>query len=216
MTMGTPTPPMCYNDADSLVAVDKPAPGTPDPTSEPYNAYRFNGNEPPRDVRRASSRAVGVLLLVLLVLTGCQSDGERDRADANERADLADQVSIDYDRVGGAGYIDQALTVRNSSQVPVTIEAEIELLDSSGAVLPQVAAHGVYGATEGRQVLVPGENVDFLVFTGEGASEERDVQLADVRLKAYFSTSNAASTSATSGQVSRPDSTRPPGPTSPD
>lgn len=135
-------------------------------------------------VERAFSRAVGVPLFTLLLLTGCQGDGGRDTADGRERVDLADQVSIEYDRVGGAGYIDQALTVRNSSDVPLTIEADIESLDSSGAVLPKVAAHGVYGATQGRQVLVPGENVDFLVFTGRGASDVRDVQLADVRVEA--------------------------------
>jgi len=49
--------------------------------------------------------------------------------------------------------------------------------DSRGRPLPEVTVRSVNDSLEGGQVLVPGENVDFLSFSGPGAELVRSVQV---------------------------------------
>ena len=100
----------------------------------------------------------------------------------NDGDALSDEITVEYSRIGGSGMIDQALTVHNGGDVPVAIEADIEPLDGAGDVLRSVAVRGVYGATDGEQILVPGDNLDFLIFTGAGASKVRDVRLKNIEV----------------------------------
>jgi hypothetical protein len=123
------------------------------------------------------------VVAILVILSGCSSARRAVGGSGDARGDLADAISVTYDRRGDPGYIDQALVLQNASELPLVLSARLELLDASGAVLRGVTAHGVYGATRGGQVLVPGETLDFLVFEGADARKVRDVRLAGVTVE---------------------------------
>lgn len=119
------------------------------------------------------------LVLVMLMVSGCGL-AETLRGETDDDANLADKIGVEYDRLGGSGSIDQALTITNQADVAVALKANIEPLDASGQVLESVKVRSLYGSTRGAQILVPGVSVDFLIFRGSRSSKVRDVRLADV------------------------------------
>lgn len=129
------------------------------------------------------SRGLALIVLSVVLLTGCQAAvGGAGKARSAQPTPTS-RLSFKYDRLGGSGFIDQALNIHNASDVPVLLDANIRALDASGSVLPDVKVAGVYGTERRGQVLVPGDNLDFLVFTGPGSSNARDVEVVDVRVR---------------------------------
>jgi hypothetical protein len=59
----------------------------------------------------------------------------------------------------------------------VVLAARVAMSDSRGQPLPEVTVRSVNDSLEGGQVLVPGENVDFLSFSGPDAELVRSVQV---------------------------------------
>lgn len=129
---------------------------------------------------------VAVVLLALLAATGCSSDDGGKRREPGPTAVatgdpvLGLQLSFRYQRLGKYGEMDQTLAITSHASIPVTLTARIVPLDKAGHLLRDVRATGVYGTERGNQVLMPGESLDVLVFTGAGATEVRDVEVRDV------------------------------------
>ena len=158
-----------------------PPPRVPTKPSKGSQQRRINQKKKRGETKRLRGRVppgLAALTLMVVVLAGCQDDA------SDGPADLAESISSDYERIGDAGYIDQTLTIRNASDIPVLLDADIETLDASGAVLSAVDVQGLYGADRGGQVLVPGDNFDFLMFGGADASKVRDVRLVNIRVEA--------------------------------
>jgi hypothetical protein len=73
------------------------------------------------------------------------------------------------------GTMDQVLTITNPGATAVTMRATITPLDASGEPVAGVRPVAHYGSTEGRMVLIPGDNVDVLGFLGDDAGRVHDV-----------------------------------------
>jgi hypothetical protein len=75
------------------------------------------------------------------------------------------------------GTMDQILTLTNPGRTAVVLHADLTPLDASGRPVTGVRTISHYGSTEGRMVLVPGENVDVLGFLGDDAAQVTDVRV---------------------------------------
>jgi hypothetical protein len=73
------------------------------------------------------------------------------------------------------GTMDQVLTITNPGSDVLTMQADITPLDASGEPVPGVRPVSHYGSTEGRMVLIPGDNLDVLGFLGDDADRVHDV-----------------------------------------
>jgi hypothetical protein len=71
--------------------------------------------------------------------------------------------------------MDQVLTITNPGATAVTMRATITPLDASGEPVAGVRPVAHYGSTDGRMVLIPGDNVDVLGFLGDDAGRVHDV-----------------------------------------
>ena len=86
-------------------------------------------------------------------------------------------LHFEYRALAPSGLIDQCLSIHNRTTAPVVLAARVAMCDSLGQPLPEVTVRSVNDSLEGGQVLVPGENVDFLSFSGPGAELVRSVQV---------------------------------------
>ena len=86
-------------------------------------------------------------------------------------------LHFEYRALAPSGLIDQCLSIHNRTTRPVVLAARVAMSDSRGQPLPEVTVRSVNDSLEGGQVLVPGENVDFLSFSGPGAELVRSVQV---------------------------------------
>ncbi len=86
-------------------------------------------------------------------------------------------LRFEYRALAPSGLIDQCLSIHNRTTRPVVLAARVAMSDSHGRPLPEVSVRSVNDSLEGGQVLVPGENVDFLSFSGPGAELVRSVQV---------------------------------------
>jgi hypothetical protein len=86
-------------------------------------------------------------------------------------------LRFEYRALAPSGLIDQCLSIHNRTTAPVVLAARVAMCDSLGQPLPEVTVRSVNDSLEGGQVLVPGENVDFLSFPGPGAELVRSVQV---------------------------------------
>jgi hypothetical protein len=86
-------------------------------------------------------------------------------------------LRFDYQALAPSGLIDQCLSIHNRTTRPVVLAARVAMSDSRGQPLPEVTVRSVNDSLEGGQVLVPGENVDFLSFSGPDAELVRSVQV---------------------------------------
>lgn len=86
-------------------------------------------------------------------------------------------LHFEYRALAPSGLIDQCLSIHNRTTRPVVLAARVAMSDSRGRPLPEVTVRSVNDSLEGGQVLVPGENVDFLSFSGPGAELVRSVQV---------------------------------------
>ena len=86
-------------------------------------------------------------------------------------------LRFEYRALAPSGLIDQCLSIHNRTTAPVVLAARVAMCDSLGQPLPEVTVRSVNDSLEGGQVLVPGENVDFLSFSGPGAELVRSVQV---------------------------------------
>ena len=86
-------------------------------------------------------------------------------------------LRFEYQALAPSGLIDQCLSIHNRTTRPVVLAARVAMSDSRGRPLPEVTVRSVNDSLEGGQVLVPGENVDFLSFAGPGAELVRSVQV---------------------------------------
>ncbi|WP_156971527.1 hypothetical protein [Knoellia sinensis] len=134
------------------------------------------------------ARRWGVATLpLMLLLTGCVPGIAGVSWQVDEKAlaprELAQSMTFDFEDIGGSGRMDQTLIVTNTSGVPILLNADVQALDASGKGLPDVRVSGIYGATGGRQVLLPGENVEVLVFGGPNAAKATDVRVTNIKAK---------------------------------
>lgn len=86
-------------------------------------------------------------------------------------------LRFEYRALAPSGFIDQCLSIHNRSTQAVVLAARVAMSDTLGQPLPEVTVRSVHDSLEGGQVLVPGENVDFLSFSGPGAGLVRSVQV---------------------------------------
>ena len=86
-------------------------------------------------------------------------------------------LRFEYRALAPSGLIDQCLSIHNRTTRPVVLAARVAMSDRRGQPLPEVTVRSVNDSLEGGQVLVPGENVDFLSFSGPGAELVRSVQV---------------------------------------
>ena len=73
------------------------------------------------------------------------------------------------------GQMDQILTITNPGSSVLTMQADITPLDADGEPVRGVRPVSHYGSTEGRMVLIPGDNIDVLGFLGDDAARVHDV-----------------------------------------
>ncbi len=125
----------------------------------------------------APVRRVAPALLAVVLVSGCAAP-EREEGARPEVDVLARAVTFAYERVGGTGFIDQALTIDNPGDTAVVLTGRIVPLDDAGERIPGVEATSVYGVERAGLVVLPGTNVDFLVFNGPRSGEVRDVRLS--------------------------------------
>ena len=86
-------------------------------------------------------------------------------------------LRFEYRALAPSGLIDQCLSIHNRTPRPVVLAARVAMSDRRGRPLPEVTVRSVNDSLEGGQVLVPGENVDFLSFSGPDAELVRSVQV---------------------------------------
>ena len=121
----------------------------------------------PESDRTIRSMRVGIVLIVLLALSGCGSA---------ERSKLV----FRYDARGGDGNIDQNLTIENDGPAGVAPHLEFTPLDASGEAIDGITVSTAFGSDRGRRV-VPGGTALFDVLRFEGA-RKRDVENVRVRV----------------------------------
>jgi hypothetical protein len=114
--------------------------------------------------------AVGV---VLVGLSGCSSPV---LLDIKPEPDFATA----FTKLAEPGFVDMAFDIENPTDQPVTLTAGFLATDASGATLDDVTVTSAYGVAEGRLVLMPGRNVDFLQIDGLDAGLVEDIELIKV------------------------------------
>lgn len=117
------------------------------------------------------SRYTAIALTAVITLGGCGLVGQAGRDD------LSDELSFSFERVAAPGNMDQTLSIVNEARQSLVINADVEAVDSSGDVLPDVRVESVYGSMVANMVIGPGENIDLLVFDGPGAASVDDVRV---------------------------------------
>lgn len=98
--------------------------------------------------------------------------------DDTNPADSTEKLDFEYERIGEPGYMDQVLLITSTADQPLALSADLEALDSTGALLPRVKVDTVYGAEAGNLVIMPGANVDIMSFAGRDADRVRDVRVS--------------------------------------
>jgi hypothetical protein len=86
-------------------------------------------------------------------------------------------LRFEYRALAPSGFVDQCLSIHNRTTQAVVLAAQVAMSDALGQPLPEVIVRSVHASLEGGQVLVPGDNVDFLSFSGTGAELVRSVQV---------------------------------------
>jgi len=129
---------------------------------------------------------VGVALVVLL--GGCGGASKPDTSAqhppvVSDGPARARDLSFRYERIGKFGEMDQVLVITSKSAVPITITARLGALDQDGKAMPEVRVSSIYGTELGNQVLMPGTNLDVMVFEGERSADVRSVSVLGVEAK---------------------------------
>nr|WTA70813.1 hypothetical protein OHB51_17340 [Micromonospora sp. NBC_00855] len=125
-----------------------------------------------RPTRRALAGAAPVVVvggLLATLLAGCGLIA---------RPDPAAALRFQFEATSGDGYMNQILTIFNDSTRALAPILEFTALDASRAPLPMVTVTTVYGSDQGRVVVPPGEGMDVLVFSGDGAHLAEDVTVS--------------------------------------
>ncbi len=119
----------------------------------------------------------GASLLALLVIAGLTACDALPGAGSSEPAppDPAESLRFSFDLRGGKQSIDQTLTITNEGTEPVVFEAVLTALDDTGEPLEGVEVDTVYGSQVGQLVVVPGQDLDIVKFSGRGAASAVDV-----------------------------------------
>lgn len=120
------------------------------------------------------------LLAVLLggALTGCASATTSGRDEPD--------LTFAFQSIGGEGFIDQTLDIRNPGEKSVAPKLEFVPLDSKGELIDSVKVETAFGSDRGLLVIPSqSESFDVLKFVGPGARDVEDVKVlvADDRSK---------------------------------
>lgn len=117
-----------------------------------------------------------VAVVIVAVMAGSCA-GSPTTAQATNQ-DAAEQLAFGYRAVGGAGNIDQVLTIGNDSDMHALPSLDFTALDKDGQPLDDVRVATLFGSDQGL-VLVPagGTAYDVLKFTGRGANHVEDVEV---------------------------------------
>lgn len=133
--------------------------------------------------------ALAFLALICgLGATGCTSSGPGSAvgADPDPAAGQATEVpavvdagmfTFSYVAKGDAGFMDQTLDIHSSAEVPVLLTAEISALDDDGEVQAGLDVTTVFGSDIGRMVVMPGPNLDVVLFDAENGGTTRDLRV---------------------------------------
>lgn len=123
------------------------------------------------------------------MITGLTACGALPGAGSSEPTppEPAEALGFSFDLRGGERYIDQTLTITNEGTEPVVFEAVLTALDEAGDPLEDVEVDTVYGSQVGQLVVVPGQDLDIVKFSGRGAASAVDVavELEAVETVAY-------------------------------
>jgi len=117
-------------------------------------------------------RLRSAVIAIALIVCGCTPNTGGPRAgDAVLRAGL----SFDYHGLASAGFIDQAVTIRNTGLVAVVPTLAFVAVDASGQPLEGVSVSTAYGSDRGLVVVPPGGAIDVLAFHGTTAARVANV-----------------------------------------
>ncbi len=122
-------------------------------------------------------RAWSAPLLAAFVIAGLTACGSLPSTGSSEPSppEPAESLSFSFDLRGGERYVDQSLTITNKGVEPVVFEAVLTALDDAGEPLEGVEVDTVYGSQVGQLVVVPGQDLDIVTFSGRGAGAAVDV-----------------------------------------
>lgn len=89
----------------------------------------------------------------------------------------AGMFTFSYVAKGDPGFMDQTLDIHSSAEVPVLLTAEISALDDNGQVQEGVDVGTVFGSDVGRMIVMPGANLDIVVFDAENGGTTQDLRV---------------------------------------
>jgi len=92
----------------------------------------------------------------------------------------ASKIDTEFTRIAPQGYIDLALKVTNPFAVAITLNGTLVAHDAHGSALPNVEVTSAFGIEQGRDVVMPGGEIDILQLRGPQAADVRDVTLENV------------------------------------
>jgi hypothetical protein len=128
-------------------------------------------------VSRRTGGAVHGALALVLAATGCGLLD--DPEDGGRSAERSRDIETRFTKIAPQGFIDLSLDLTNPTDRPLVVSGRLVALDATGAELPSVQVTGVFASEQGRLVLMPGVNVDFVQLDGPGAEKVEDVVLED-------------------------------------
>ncbi len=113
---------------------------------------------------------VAVVLASLLPATACSelTGGDDDP-----------ELEFEFTSLAEPGFIDQSITITNPTSEPLTATYVITPLDAQGDEVTGVEVATAYGSNLGEMALMPGENIDVLVLSGEQIRDVEDISVSD-------------------------------------
>jgi hypothetical protein len=90
------------------------------------------------------------------------------------------EFTFAFTSIAEPGSIDQTLTIHNPTDEDFTTTFTITPLDADGEPVQGVEATTAYGSDQGEMVMLPGDNIDVVVLTGDNVHDVEDVEIGEV------------------------------------